>query len=378
MGYGALDFQKYVLDEFFKRTEIKHLNRSDSAAFSTVYSRIKSDGYDPSDQASIDDWFGDPGSGYVLLQTKTLKQSHALSTGETAKQRMDNYAAATSYAEAIRSDPRYTPSTRLLYGDFPPVAGGDGAGGIDPLDPDLRSGPPWTPLDTTAIAFNIYDAVVKGFLPARRPGRGGYIKKHPDRKSTIRVLDHQGQPVYASTDFVIERINRPKKERLNTQVTFDQLIAMFGTERMKLYSFRGKLLDCKTFDWMRGWEIAWDEVLRGERLAENIHRAYVLNKAKIYGGYMVSCQITEDATIEPVVPFSFTLLVTDDEPLPNLSLITAKDEALLAEKFEGTEEEFQAELAALRVNLSGGIYDYSQSLDTKDPSVSKQSNPDAD
>lgn len=365
-----------AVGSFYGDVSVGYLLMGEAEARSTLRSKMRRI-TDFSDQSAIDDWM-EENQQYIWLQVSDLKHSNALPSGQSQSQ-FNTLAEANPYSDDIKSDPRNTTgkNNRQLYGPYNGTSSG-GSGGIDPLDPDLKSGAVWTPLDTTAIAFNIYDAVVKGFLPARRPGRGGYIKKHPDRKSTIRVLDHQGQPIFATTDFVLERINRPKKERLNTQVTFDQLIAMFGTERMKLYSFQGKLLDCKTFDWMRQWDMAWEEVLRGERLAENIHRAYILNKAKIFGGYMVSCQITEDATIEPVVPFSFTLLVTDDEPLPNLSLITAKDEALLAEKFEGTEEEFQAELAALRVNLSGGIYDYSQSLDTKDPAASKQSNPDAD
>ena len=91
---------------------------------------------------------------------------------------------------------------------------------------------------------------------------------------------------------------------------------------------------------------------------------------------MISTQIQESAA-RPEIPFSFTMLVTDDENLPTLDIITSKDEDALFAQYQGTREEFDADLATLTASLSIGTPEYSGPPSTSDPEQSSQENPDA-
>ena len=297
-------------------------------------------------------------NGSADLQTLNCRHSVSYTVNSaqgTLKSRAQDRGGIATF---VLADSRYDGATReniyLLGGG---ASSGSGEGGIEPLDPDLRTGMVWDPLDTEAIKFDIYDVAIKGFLPARRPGRGGYLESHPERYSTIRVLNSKGEPIFATTNFTLESIIKPQKERVSAQITFDDVIARFGPERMKVFSFSGKLLDYANFDWMREWEVVWDKFLRGEVLAKNLWRAYILSEGNLYGGYMLSTNIQK--TIKgPGVPFSFTMLMTDNVHLPTLTLITAQDEARLegtGASFKGSPEEFASAMQKLDADLQKGF-----------------------
>jgi hypothetical protein len=191
--------------------------------------------------------------------------------------------------------------------------------------------------------------MIAGFLPGRRPGKHGSIKHHPDRKATIRIMSSDGTVIYATTNFMLEGYNDSQQEGFQSMDTFDGAVGQFSDEMPRTITFRGKLLDCMSFDWLRSWEAAYEKYMRGSINARNMWRFYILFQAKIVGGYMLNCAKSGDAGAEPVVPFQFSVLVIDNMPLPEMETVT---DALgqLYSRYNGSAETLATDIARLRLD----------------------------
>lgn len=276
--------------------------------------------------------------------------------------------------EAARNTMLQGVTTRQVYSNpsgAGPFAGG-GTGGPAALEPELVAGPAWDPISTTIRSFDITKAMIAGFLPGRRPGKNGSIKHHPDRKSTIRIMSSDGTVIYATTNFMLEGYNDSQQEGFQSMDTFDGAIGQLSDEMPRTITFRGKLLDCKSFDWVRQWEAAYDKYMKGSINAKNMWRFYILYQAEIVGGYMLNCAKAADAASEPAVPFQFSVLVTDKMPLPEMETVT---DALgqLYSRYNGSTENLAADIAKL--NLDAPTPEYSE-IPVPDGYTGESVNPD--
>lgn len=249
-------------------------------------------------------------------QTETW---HAV--GSLNKGRLSNYLVESGYSQTtVEADPPYDRDAYILSGVG--GAGGGGEGGIQALDPELIAGTMWEGPSTEKEEFNILYAMQAGFLPAVRPGKGGAIINHPDRHTTIRIMSVSGEVIFATTNIMVEKIDTMRRETFSPSYAVDGFAGYFGEEAPQQARVSGKLIDAANFDWLRKWEEVYDKLGRGSILSKNKWRMYILYKAKIYEGYPLDNQIFEAAMAEPQVPFSFSFMITNRKPLPQLMVYT--------------------------------------------------------
>jgi hypothetical protein len=172
-------------------------------------------------------------------------------------------------------------------------------------------------------------------------------------------MSASGDVIFATSNFTVQKIHRGRKEEAFPQATFDGASILFGKARNSVYNVSGTLLDSENFDWMRSWDTNWDTYLKGGVLARNLWRFYLLYKAKIIAGYLLKYQTIEDATVEPRVPFQFSILVInpeeDDVPLPKLEVLH-DDAGELYTKYGGNIDSLASDLDALGLTNSASEY----------------------
>lgn len=218
--------------------------------------------------------------------------------------------------------PLYPTQSRPIY-----VGGVDGSfgggGGITALDVDYRSSF-WKMPDVASEQFRLEPVLEAGFLPAIRPSDLGGIALHADRHATIRVMSIDGSRIYATTNFMLQSVNK------NVEEDFTPLKSIWGTslqfmrEKFKLYRLDFQMLDAKNFDWQRAWKKAWNSYIRGSVLAANKWRFYVLYGSHLLGGYPIKYRDASSADEEPLTKMSITLFITDDESLPKMTRMESK------------------------------------------------------
>lgn len=253
---------------------------------------------------------------------------------QTPKYHISTWAANGLLDEGLRNN-GYTPQpgrtvdgNRMYYTDTGPGATGSGAAAN--LDVDFK-GSPWKMPEVNEERFKLENVLKMGFLPGLRPGHPtnqapyGGIVHHPSRYSTIRVMSIDGSCVYATTNFMLEGIQRVVEEDYRPSRGFEENLLQLHGEKFKLYSLKLKMIDSANFDWMRGWDRAWQRYMRASVLAENKWRFYILSGAKMYGGYPLKYSDTSSAADEPCADLSVVMFVTDDVPLPVMVRLVNKE-----------------------------------------------------
>jgi hypothetical protein len=169
--------------------------------------------------------------------------------------------------------------------------------------------------------FNILYPIKAGFLPGRRPGIHGAIKPHPERVTTFRVMDLDGNTVYATTNIMVQSVNDVRREAFTPSMASDAPSGTYGSESPRQVSVSALLMNADNFDWKRKWERVYDEMARGSVLSRKEWRFYFLYMAEIYGGYPIAQTISTQAQDDKTVRLSFQMYVTDHYPLPKLHVV---------------------------------------------------------
>lgn len=208
---------------------------------------------------------------------------------------------------------------------------GSSGGSVDP-QPPLIAGASWAAPDDDVKTFNILHPIQAGFLPAVRPGKNGKIIPHPERYSTFRIMNIEGDTIYATTNIMVQSVVDVRRETFTASGAADAPSGTYGTESPRQIQVSAVLLNADNFDWKRKWERVYDEMARGSVLSRKEWRLYFLHMADIYGGYPIAQTISTQAQGDQTPMLTFQMYVTDHYPLPKLHIV---DEAEGVYDYEG-------------------------------------------
>jgi len=215
----------------------------------------------------------------------------------------------------------YTALRQAYLGDSSGGGGGRGGGGTTPLP--FVAGGPWAETAFRGKTFALEPVLKAGFGPAVRPGTGGYIVDHPHRYATIHVIDIDGTVRFSTTDFALQKVAKQVGEKFQMISTWDGPQLVFRCERGSIYQLGFSMLNTKNFDWLRAFQMNWTRYFRGSALASQQSRLYVLYGATLLGGYPTGMSISESTTAEPLAQLMIQMYITDDVPLPDMTIINA-------------------------------------------------------
>lgn len=201
-----------------------------------------------------------------------------------------------------------------------PISSGGGGAGTQPPPPFLAGGP-WAATQFQGQTFRLEPVLEAGFLPARRPGVGGPLIEHPHRYATIHVIGIDGKVKLSTTDFSLSAVQKQIGEKFKLVSTFDGEHLVFQCEKGKVYQFNFKMLNSKSFDWLRAFELNWNRLFRGTQLASKQCRLYMLYSGTLVGGYPLAMSVSETAEGSPVTGMSISMYITDDVPLPRMTVL---------------------------------------------------------
>jgi hypothetical protein len=115
-----------------------------------------------------------------------------------------------------------------------------------------------------------------------------------------------------TTEFVLEDAQEQMQERFQLQETFGDFNVFFFGKRAEIFTYSGSLLNgCKDLQWRNQFLSNYDRFLRGTRCVELKARAYFLYDDIIREGFILSAATMQNSTVDGVVKFSFTMLITD-------------------------------------------------------------------
>ena len=197
------------------------------------------------------------------------------------------------------------------------------AGGPGTVPLPFVAGGPWSETAFRGKAFELEPVLRAGFGPAVRPGLGGYIVDHPHRYATIHVIDIDGNVRFSTTDFSLQKVSKQVGEKFQAISTWDGPQLVFRCEKGSIYQLGFTMLKTKNFDWLRAFQMNWTRYFKGSALASNQSRLYVLYGATLLGGYPIGMSISETTTAEPLAELVIQMYITDDVPLPDMTIINA-------------------------------------------------------
>jgi hypothetical protein len=188
-----------------------------------------------------------------------------------------------------------------------------GGGSVPELD--FTVGGIWNPRTFENQEFNLAAVLRGGFLPRRRPPSKDlnlrpYSMKR-NQRATMFVVGIDGVKWMATTDFILESVQRVHKLTFEKISSFDGHTIEFTCDNNEVYNFSGKLLDAKGFDQARTWVYNWDRYLDANILARNQSRIMLLYKDKIITGYILGFQSGSAAQSRFVDTLSFSMYVSD-------------------------------------------------------------------
>lgn len=117
--------------------------------------------------------------------------------------------------------------------------------------------------------------------------------------------------VYATTDFALTQVQEQEAEKYQIIETFGDDIVYFHGKRPTVYSFSGNLLNTVDNQWKNNFYTKYKEIMRGTKCAENKTRAYLFYDDILVEGYMLNLSMSMNAQETKVVPFSFSMFITN-------------------------------------------------------------------
>lgn len=113
-------------------------------------------------------------------------------------------------------------------------------------------------------------------------------------------------------DFLLTSSSEQRQEKAQvSEVLSDSHIAHFFGESAKVWSYQGVLLNSQQDPWYDAWIRLYSEVLRGTKLAMLRRPVHLYYDHKVVTGSIMSTATGMNSSNEILVPFSFSLLVSD-------------------------------------------------------------------
>lgn len=167
-----------------------------------------------------------------------------------------------------------------------------------------------------------------GLVSVRRPLRGIEIKDDTHAYLKLIRVDGVEIPLADSSaeggtsksyaNFILQSVQEQRMERHQIVETFgDTYLFLFG-ESPRFLNISAMLVNSLDFNWKAEFMQNYELYLRGTKAVEQGARTYLFYDQNIIEGYILNCQVSEDANTPHVVPLSFQLFVTNSQ---NISLI---------------------------------------------------------
>lgn len=115
-----------------------------------------------------------------------------------------------------------------------------------------------------------------------------------------------------TTEFILEDAQEQMQERFQLQETFGDFNVFFFGKRAEIFTYSGSLLNgCKDLQWRSQFLANYEKYLRGTRCVELKARVYFLYDDIIREGFILAASLGQNSTVDGVVKFTFTMLITD-------------------------------------------------------------------
>jgi hypothetical protein len=115
-----------------------------------------------------------------------------------------------------------------------------------------------------------------------------------------------------TTEFVLEDAQEQMQERFQIQETFGDFNVFFFGKRAEIFTYSGSLLNgCNNLQWRNQFLYNYENFLRGTKCVELKARAYFLYDDIIREGFILGASTGQNSTVDGVVKFSLTMLITD-------------------------------------------------------------------
>lgn len=168
-------------------------------------------------------------------------------------------------------------------------------------------------------------------------GQGVSTSGFPVSPDVQRVTEFE--VLLESTEFILEDIQEQMAERFQLQETFGDFNVFFFGKRAEIFSYSGSLINAKgNLQWRNQFLESYENFLRGTKCAELKARAYLLYDDVVREGFILSAAMSQNATVEGVVKFNFTMLITGKKTLGEVPKIRSGIEtrsAKASNKFSG-------------------------------------------
>lgn len=111
--------------------------------------------------------------------------------------------------------------------------------------------------------------------------------------------------------FILKNVQESFSERNQTVETFGEDFAvLFTGEAPKIFTFSGTLINDAYRMWKSSFVAAYNELLRGSKLAQNKLKVEIVYDYVVVEGYILNLVCQTESEDDVNVPFSFNLLVT--------------------------------------------------------------------
>ena len=112
-------------------------------------------------------------------------------------------------------------------------------------------------------------------------------------------------------NFILQSVQFARQERFQVQETFGDFYTFFFGERPTTATINGLLVNTKDFNWKNEFMNNYERYLRGTRCVETRSRVYLGFDDVILEGYILNVSNAYSSQSPYLVPFSFSLLITN-------------------------------------------------------------------
>jgi len=212
---------------------------------------------------------------------------------------------------------------------------GGGGGGASTTPVPFLIGEYWSTYRYQAQSINLPPV---SYLKAIRPPKmGNAFFGNVDRRATIRIMDKEGLCWYATTNFVLQNVNKRSSENMSLMQTSEGTIPLFGEPQLRVFTISGVLLNAEDYDWAREWKMNWDSYFAASTLLDNNARFYLLYGGWLLGGYLMEYTIAESAKSPFMDIIQCQVMVTDYEPLPDMTELEYEKGGVLVDQWASKE-----------------------------------------
>ncbi len=163
-----------------------------------------------------------------------------------------------------------------------------------------------------------------------------------------------------NTKFFLENVVENREEKVQVVDTFGEWIAFFFGRRPEVYAYSGVLLNAKNHDWKNEFQENYEYFLRGSQAVKYRATMFLQYDDVVVEGFMLNCNLQQNAASDKGVPFSFNLLVINRSPLDPRNLLALR---FARSGLSDTEQQlFQSMQSALDL-VSGSPSDQAQKRD---------------